>query len=408
MGLRRSRRDDAGLGRRPAAGDRGRGGAADRQHAGAPCSRRRRPTNDRSTRAAAFSGAVPDRRDGPTLTGGQDHGPVRWRRCVRPAGTVRASPVTWYRARSGTERTARRIGRMPQRLTPLEVSMLALDTAHTPGHVGTVDIFDPGPEGFDYERLIGADRGADLLRAALPAAGPRRPGPVSPARSGSTTRTSTSPSTSAARRCRGRAPWTSCASSSAGCWPAGSTAPGRCGRCTWSRAWRATGSRWSTKSHLSLVDGIDTVDLGQVLLDTVEHTDAMPSGSADRGLAPAARADPAGAGRGRAAGRALQDPGRRWRTSADVLTGALGVAIAVGEVGRRSQRRARRAGRRRAARRPAAGRAPRSAGWCRNSAGSPSSACRWPTSRPSRQRARAHHQRRRARGDHRAGCGPGC
>ena len=43
---------------------------------------------------------------------------------------------------------------MPQRLTPLEVSLLALDTAHTPGHVGTVDIFDSGPEGLDFERLI--------------------------------------------------------------------------------------------------------------------------------------------------------------------------------------------------------------------------------------------------------------
>ena len=35
---------------------------------------------------------------------------------------------------------------MPQRLTALEVSLLALDTAHTPSHVGTVDIFDPGSE----------------------------------------------------------------------------------------------------------------------------------------------------------------------------------------------------------------------------------------------------------------------
>src|SRR4029453_14583996 len=43
---------------------------------------------------------------------------------------------------------------MPQRLPPLEVSLLALDTAHTPGHVGTVHIFDPGPDGFEYERLI--------------------------------------------------------------------------------------------------------------------------------------------------------------------------------------------------------------------------------------------------------------
>src|SRR4029078_940274 len=47
---------------------------------------------------------------------------------------------------------------MPQRSTPLEVSLLALDTAHTPGHVGTVDIFDAGPDGFDYERLIGLIR----------------------------------------------------------------------------------------------------------------------------------------------------------------------------------------------------------------------------------------------------------
>ena len=36
---------------------------------------------------------------------------------------------------------------MPQRLTPVEVSLLALDTAHAPGHVGTVDIFDPGGDG---------------------------------------------------------------------------------------------------------------------------------------------------------------------------------------------------------------------------------------------------------------------
>ena len=43
---------------------------------------------------------------------------------------------------------------MPQRLTPLEVSLLALDTAHTPGHIGAVHIFDPGPDGFEYQRLI--------------------------------------------------------------------------------------------------------------------------------------------------------------------------------------------------------------------------------------------------------------
>ena len=43
---------------------------------------------------------------------------------------------------------------MPQRLTPLEVSLLVLDTAHAPAHVATVDIFDSQPDGLDYERLI--------------------------------------------------------------------------------------------------------------------------------------------------------------------------------------------------------------------------------------------------------------
>ena len=57
---------------------------------------------------------------------------------------------------------------MPQRLTPLEVSLLALDTAHTPGHVGTVHIFDPGPDGLEYERLIA------LIREAAVPPKPRR------------------------------------------------------------------------------------------------------------------------------------------------------------------------------------------------------------------------------------------
>ena len=36
--------------------------------------------------------------------------------------------------------------------------MLVLDTAHTPAHIGTVDIFDAGPDGWDYERLLGLIR----------------------------------------------------------------------------------------------------------------------------------------------------------------------------------------------------------------------------------------------------------
>lgn len=47
---------------------------------------------------------------------------------------------------------------MPTRLTPLEQTTLALDTTRTPAIVGSVDVFDPGPAGFDYERLIGLIR----------------------------------------------------------------------------------------------------------------------------------------------------------------------------------------------------------------------------------------------------------
>ncbi|TDO93516.1 wax ester/triacylglycerol synthase family O-acyltransferase [Enemella evansiae] len=42
---------------------------------------------------------------------------------------------------------------MPQRLTAREVSMLAVDTQHTPAHVGTVDLFTASDD-FDYEALV--------------------------------------------------------------------------------------------------------------------------------------------------------------------------------------------------------------------------------------------------------------
>ena len=51
---------------------------------------------------------------------------------------------------------------MPPRLTPLEVSLLALDTAHTPVMWARSTFSTPGPEGFEYERLIG------LIRERIP------------------------------------------------------------------------------------------------------------------------------------------------------------------------------------------------------------------------------------------------
>jgi hypothetical protein len=43
---------------------------------------------------------------------------------------------------------------MPDRLSPLDVSFLYLEEPTTAMHVGSVMIFDPGPEGLDYARLV--------------------------------------------------------------------------------------------------------------------------------------------------------------------------------------------------------------------------------------------------------------
>ena len=43
---------------------------------------------------------------------------------------------------------------MPDRLTPLDVSFLYLEDPTTPMHVGSVAVFEPGEEGFDLARLV--------------------------------------------------------------------------------------------------------------------------------------------------------------------------------------------------------------------------------------------------------------
>jgi diacylglycerol O-acyltransferase / wax synthase len=43
---------------------------------------------------------------------------------------------------------------MPDRLTSLDLTFLAAESAETPMHVGTVDIFEVPGEGFDYENLV--------------------------------------------------------------------------------------------------------------------------------------------------------------------------------------------------------------------------------------------------------------
>ena len=165
---------------------------------------------------------------------------------------------------------------MPQRLTPLEVSLLALDTAHTPGHVGTVDIFDPGPRGL---RLRGADLPdprADRLRPALPATDSRDSRAACPAGLGR--RRKLRPHLPCATLCAAAAGHSGPAPRArrSGDGPTARYGRGRCGRCIWWKGLEDDRLALLAKSHLCLVDGIDTVEIGQVLLDTTARPHAIP------------------------------------------------------------------------------------------------------------------------------------
>ncbi len=214
---------------------------------------------------------------------------------------------------------------MTERLTPLEVSTLALDTAHTPAHVATVDIFDAGSDGLDFaaltrlieERIAFVPRYRERIRA-VPArlAGPvwveddafdlsyhvRRSGLPRP---GSMDQLREFVGRVCARRLdRSRPLW---------------------------EMWLVEGLEGDrvalvTKSHLSMVDGLDTVDIGQVLLDSSADTHSatpaawhpMPEPSGTDLLIGAAI-------------EAAQDPARAVTNAQYTITGALGVALAVGE-----------------------------------------------------------------------------
>ena len=219
---------------------------------------------------------------------------------------------------------------MPQRLTPLEVSLLALDTARTPGHVGTVHIFDPGPEGFNYERLIALirERLAFVPRyrqrvRGIPA---RLAGPVwvddedfdlsfhvrrsALPRPGTLIQLQEFVGRVLARRLdRSRPLW---------------------------EIYLIEGledDRFAllTKSHLGLVDGIDTVEIGQVLLDSTTRSHAIPSAGANEESwhpvpEPSSLELLAGA-----LWENAQDPAMGIENLRGALTSALGVAVAVGE-----------------------------------------------------------------------------
>jgi diacylglycerol O-acyltransferase / wax synthase len=216
-----------------------------------------------------------------------------------------------------------------QRLTALEVSLLALDTAHTPNHVGTVHIFDPGGESFDYERLIGLirDRIAYVPRYRqrvrnVPA---RLAGPV-------WVDDESFDLTFHVRR---------------SALPRPGTHDQLCEFVGRILARRVDRSRplWEvylveglaenqfalvTKSHLALVDGIDTVDLGQVLLDADPRASGAPGAVETTAWQPLPEPSPVDMLIG-ALWESAQDPARAVENLRGAFTGALGVVVAVGE-----------------------------------------------------------------------------
>jgi diacylglycerol O-acyltransferase len=203
--------------------------------------------------------------------------------------------------------------------------MLALDTVHTPGHVSSVAVFEAGSDDFDHQRLVTLveeripfvpryrqrvlpvparlaapvwvddddfDLSFHLRRSALP-----RPGTMEQLRE-------FVGRVSARRLDRSRPLWELYLVEG------------------------LLGNRFAlvSKSHLSLVDGIDTVELGQVLLgDTRDVTPAAPSAWHPRPEPSTLELVTS------ALWQSAQDPLVAVDNVRGMLTSALGVAIAVGD-----------------------------------------------------------------------------
>ncbi len=212
--------------------------------------------------------------------------------------------------------------------------MLALDTVHTPGQVGSVDVFEPGADGLDYERLIALIRArialAPRYRQRVRRVPARLAGPVwvddenfdltfhvrrsALPRPGTMDQLREFAGRVLARRLdRSRPLW----------------------ELDLVEGLQDDRVALVTKSHLCLVDGVGTVALGQVLLTAVAGAspDDVPGDRSTR--------EP-GAWRPEPEPTALElTAGAVWENSTDpvvavdnlrgAVTDALGVALAVGE-----------------------------------------------------------------------------
>jgi diacylglycerol O-acyltransferase len=218
---------------------------------------------------------------------------------------------------------------VPQRLTPFEVSLLALDTVRTPGHVGTVAVLEPLPgRELDADRLLAlvAERVPFVprYRQRVVAVPGRLAAPVwvddndfdlsfhvrkaALPRPGTTDQLHELVASLLARRLdRSRPLW---------------------------EVYLVEGLEGDRvalveKTHLALVDGGDTVDLAQVLLDA--EPEPPGAGDASAEWHPALEPTPTDLVVG-ALWEGAQDPVRAVDNLRGLVTGALGAAIAVGEV----------------------------------------------------------------------------
>ena len=210
---------------------------------------------------------------------------------------------------------------MAERLRQRDLTFLVDETATAPRHNATVEIFDPEDSGFDYDRLVALISDRIAFVPALPPAPPAGARAAWPTRCGSTTTRSTSATTYAAPRCPGP----------------GSPDQLRelVGRIV-SRPLDRSRPLWEVyfvegladgqvallyKTHQALVDGVDTVDLGQVLLDRDDDPKAVGQDGVDDW---SARRRPSSAG---LLASALKDTVTEPQTAADTLRGTLDATL---------------------------------------------------------------------------------
>lgn len=219
---------------------------------------------------------------------------------------------------------------MPERLTPLDVSLLALDTVSSPAHVGSVAVFQLGPDDDQLEefgeRLVGlVEQRLSFVpryRQRVQTVPLRLGGPV-------WVDDDTFDLTYHVRRAELPQPGTLEQLRDF----ADQVLAGRLDRSRplWElylvRGLQDRRFAVVTKSHLSLVDGIDTVEIGQVLLDSSpEPAVAPPVGW--HPLPPPRPLELVTS----AVWRAAQDPAVTVQNVRGLVTEALGVAVTVGDV----------------------------------------------------------------------------